>query len=146
LETLDKDRLYRIWSLIIYNKGLSKYRKDYPDLVLSGKLTRGIRIGEYTNHNNRITIWWKKHDTLNEIASTLLHEYTHYRQFWPWYIRYSNLYNYTKNPYEIAAKNAESGANYYMHETTDTVWDKIISKNKNIRSIYNKIVSDIVIK
>lgn len=82
----------------------------------------------------------------NELASTMLHEYAHYLQFWPWYTRYRNTYSYETNPYEIEAKKFESLAPSLTKLVSDIAWKKEIRKNSSISEIYERSIESIVIK
>ncbi len=135
LERINKERILRLWTLVIYEKGRSQYRRDLPDLVISGG-ENGLSIGEYVP--NTIRIWVGPHLNFKEIASTLLHEYEHYLQFWPWYTRYMKMYGYKKNPYEAKAIEAELLAPLLIQETTDDSWKALCRKNKEIKRLHLK--------
>ena len=88
------------------------YRKDFPKLYFfygskkEGK--KSLTYGEYCNYGNTIKIWCGPHTNFNDLASTMLHEYSHYLQFWPWYTRYKNMYTYETNPYELEARESKT--------------------------------------
>lgn len=150
LERINKDKLFRLWSLIIHLKGRSKYKKDYPKLhFFYGSKREGkksLTYGEYYNDGNLIKIWCGPHTDFNDLASTMLHEYSHYLQFWPWYTRYKNTYSYETNPYEIEAKESEKLAPDLTKLVTDTIWKREIRKNPEIDKIYKISSETIVIK
>ena len=66
----------------------------------------------------------------------MLHEYSHYLQFWPWYTRYKNMYSYETNPYEIEAKESEKLAPNLTKMVSDSVWEREIRKNPDIARIH----------
>jgi hypothetical protein len=127
--------------------GKSKYKSEPPVLTFhSGEKYGGMIYGEYYNDGNEIKIWWETHSTSKEITSTLIHEYTHYLQYWPWYIRYMKTYSYDKNPYEIEATNQ---ANFHEPDisrlSTDDEWKKLIRRDKKLKRIYESVESKIII-
>jgi hypothetical protein len=145
MKRINEERILRVWSLIIYKKGQSKYKKGLPQLrFISGSIKdpKGLlKVGEYNRHKNSVSIWWEKHTNSRDITSTLLHEYTHYLQFWPWYIRYSNTHQYKENPYEIEATKSERDTKYYIEQTSDKNWYPLIYKKRDLAQIYRKILS-----
>jgi len=142
LERINKDKIFRLWSLIIHTKGKSRYKKDYPNLYfLSGTKREGeksLTFGEYYNDENVIKIWCGPHTDFKNLASTMLHEYEHYLQFWPWYTRYKNTHSYENNPYEIEASAAEKLAPDLIKLISDVEWKRKIKKNSDIVKIYDK--------
>lgn len=147
MKRINKDKIVRIWSLIIHRLGKSKYKQDPPSLVFqSDEKYGGLFYGEYTNYDNRIKIWWKSHTTSKEITSTMIHEYVHYLQYWPWYIRYMNKYTYDKNPYELQAVSISE-----LHEpeiskyTSDHEWRKLLRKEPKLKKIYEAVSDKIII-
>lgn len=137
MERINRDRVLRLWSLVVFKKGRSDYKKDLPKLTMFPGLNTAKRtVGEYLYKENEIQIWWKPHSDFKDLASTILHEYTHYLQFWPWYSRYQKIYSYEKNPYEIEANLSESVAPDYIREISDDNWNYIIKKNPKLRKIY----------
>ena len=116
-------------------RGKSKYGKPIPTLVLITKPNETRTIGRYLYENNSIHIWFRAHYDFKELTSTILHEYTHYLQFWPWYRRYQEKYSYSENPYEIAANLSEADATNLIREISDEKWCYNI-KNKKLRKIY----------
>lgn len=127
--------------------GKSKYHEDTPYLVFqSGEKYGGLFYGEYTNHDNQVKIWWKSHTTSKEITSTMIHEYVHYLQYWPWYVRYMNKYTYDKNPYELQAV---SISRLYEPEITrycsDSEWKRLIRKDSRLKRIYETVENKIIL-
>jgi hypothetical protein len=144
LKRINREKVFRIWSLILLWKGISKYRNDYPILEICGdhfspQFKRTQIVAEYDPIENTVTIWWRKHKHIEEITSTLLHEYTHYLQFWPWYSRYSNLLSYSKNPYEIQAFESESDTQFFLQNVSDKPWKGLIKKYPSLKRIYNQV-------
>lgn len=137
MERINRDRILRIWSLIIFKKGKSKYKKDIPFLVLITKPNQTQTIGKYIYEDNSIHVWFESHYDFKELTSTLLHEYTHYLQFWPWYTRYESIYSYKDNPYEIQANLAESEAPDLIKEISESQWKKTF-KDPKIKKIYEQ--------
>ena len=139
MERINKDRILRICSIIIHTQGRSKYRSDFPVIHLFKSNKKNSNYGEYYNHTNTINIWWKDHEDLEEIARTLIHEYTHYLQFWPWYTRYKNNYKYENNPYEVQARQRENIAPGLVELTRSGLWDDTLRKDRKLASIHRKI-------
>ena len=140
MQKIERDMVLRLYSLIIFRLGVSKYGKDVPKLILiSGKEAKNF--GEYSN-DNTITIWWQMCSNMSEFAETLLHEYSHYLQYWPWYIRYSRSHTYEENPYEIQAINLSEKYPEYIKDTTDQNWLKLYSENKRLNILYNSLDFD----
>lgn len=135
MERINRDRILRIWSLIVLKKGKSKHGKPIPTLVLITKSNETQTIGKYIHEDNSIHIWFRSHYDFKDLTSTILHEYTHYLQFWPWYVRYRKMYSYKENPYEIAANLSETDATNLIREISDEKWLYNIS-NKKLRKIY----------
>jgi hypothetical protein len=147
LKRINKERILRICTLIVHRLGKSKYKKDSPKiLLLSNEKDGGSVFGEYTNYNNEIKIWWKSHSTSKDIALTLIHEYAHYLQFWPWYIRYMKSYPYEKNPYELEAiKISELFEPEISRLSSDQEWQKLLHKDKKLQCIYSEIIEKVEI-
>jgi hypothetical protein len=150
LERINKDKIFRLWSLIVHLKGRSKYKKDFPKVYFfygsKRESKKNLTFGEYYNDGNTIKIWCGPHTDFNELASTMLHEYEHYLQFWPWYTRYKNMYSYEDNPYEIEAKESEKLAPGLTKLVSDSLWKREIKKTPEIAKIYEKSSERIIIK
>ena len=145
MERIHKDRILRVWSLIVFRKGKSKYKKDIPKLILITGSNKTQIIGRYLPYENSILVWCKSHYDFKELTSTILHEYTHYLQFWPWYQRYAKIYTYKENPYEIEANLSESEAPSLIKEISENRW-KINVKNQEIRMIYESADDSVIVK
>ncbi len=147
MKRINKDKIVRIWSLIIYKLGRSKYNQETPYVIFqSGEKYGGLFYGEYTNHDNQIKIWWRSHTTSKEITSTMIHEYAHYLQYWPWYIRYMNRCTYDNNPYEVEAiRISELYEPEISRYSSDQEWKKLIKKDLKLKKIYESVSNKIVI-
>ena len=64
-------------------------------------------FGNYCFWRNKITIYLPHCVTVEELVSTIIHEYTHYLQSRPRYQYYQKNYYYSTNPYEREAKRNE---------------------------------------
>lgn len=135
MERISKDKILRLWALVVYERGKSQYRGEIPGLIISAGTKNGRTFGQY--FPNIIKIWVGPHLNFKEIASTTLHEYEHYLQFWPWYIRYQNMYGYKKNPYEAKAVEAEYLAPFLIQGISDDSWKSLCRKNKEIKRLYS---------
>ena len=66
-----------------------------------------IVYGNYCFYRNKITIHESVCKNMNELISTVIHEYTHYLQSRNQYKTYEQSYYYSTNPYEREAKRNE---------------------------------------
>lgn len=66
-----------------------------------------IIYGHYCFFRNKITIYEPSCESIYDIVSTVIHEYTHYLQSRTKYINYQDNYYYSTNPYEREAKRNE---------------------------------------
>jgi hypothetical protein len=64
--------------------------------------------GNYCFYRNKMTIHEPACNTIYEVVSTVIHEYTHYLQSRPQYKLYQDYYYYSHNPYEREAKRNEN--------------------------------------
>jgi uncharacterized protein YjaZ len=64
-------------------------------------------FGRYCEIRNLIVIYEPNCRTLNEIVSTVIHEYTHYLQSMYQYKKYDEIYYYSLNPLEKEAQKNE---------------------------------------
>lgn len=93
-------------------KNLGINRRKRKKLTLKFSDEKKIRKncvyhGDYSFERNAITIYIANCDTILDVVSTVIHEYTHYLQFATVYKRYSKIYYYSQNPYERQAKRNE---------------------------------------
>ncbi len=70
-------------------------------------IKKAIVFGNYCFWRNKITLYLPHCNTVDEIISTIIHEYTHYLQSRPKYQHYQKHYYYSTNPYEREAKRNE---------------------------------------
>lgn len=63
--------------------------------------------GNYCFYRNKMTIHESACETLYDVVSTVIHEYTHYLQSRNLYKKYQDQYYYSRNPYEREAKRNE---------------------------------------
>ena len=63
--------------------------------------------GNYCFYRNKMTIHEPTCETIHDVVSTVIHEYTHYLQSRNLYQKYEKLYYYSTNPYEREAKRNE---------------------------------------
>lgn len=66
-----------------------------------------IVFGNYCFWRNKITIYLPHCESIKDIVSTIIHEYTHYQQSRNRYQYYQKNYYYSTNPYEREAKRNE---------------------------------------
>ena len=64
--------------------------------------------GNYCFYRNKITIHTSTCETLHDVVSTIIHEYTHYLQSRNMYKYYEKNYYYSTNPYEREARRNEN--------------------------------------
>jgi hypothetical protein len=147
VKRINRDKIARIWSLIIHRLGKSKYKKELPCLIFRpDEKYGGVFYGEYINYNNLIKIWWKSHTNSKDIILTMIHEYVHHLQYWPWYVRYMNKYKYDKNPYEIQAiEISELYEPEISKYSSDIEWEKILKKDPKLKKIYENVYDKIII-
>jgi hypothetical protein len=63
--------------------------------------------GSYYSDENRIIVYDINCDTLEDVVSTVIHEYTHYLQSMKKYWEYFKTHYYSTHPYEIQARKNE---------------------------------------
>jgi hypothetical protein len=146
LERIDKDRVLRLWSVILYTQGKSKYKKDFPEIHFFKSNKKNTNYGEYYNNGNIIKIWWKDHGGIVELAKTMVHEYAHYLQFWPWYNRYNAIYGYENNPYEVQARDLEKIAPSLVELTRIDNWCELLIKDKKLKRLYKKVKNTVTVE
>ena len=130
--------------------GVNNRRKSLPKISVrinfrKDETERFIK-GIYYSYENRIIIYDLNCKTIEDIVSTVIHEYTHYLQFWPWYTRYKNLYKYENNPYEVQARNMENIAPGLIELTRSDLWESYLRKNRKLASIHRKINGMVIIE
>lgn len=96
------------WCKKKFGKSPTKKRKLIFDFTnKEGYYGKQPIYGKFCFSRNKITIYSLMCDTLNEIVSTVIHEYTHYLQSGYQYRIYQKKYYYSQNPYEKQAKKYE---------------------------------------
>lgn len=73
----------------------------------SRKMKNHIICGNYCFYRNKITIYLPNNETIHDIVSTVIHEYTHYLQVRRKYREYEIRMFYSQNPLEKQAKRNE---------------------------------------
>lgn len=73
----------------------------------SRHIKKCLVYGNYCFYRNKITIHQEACTTIEELISTVIHEYTHYLQSRNQYKIYEQTYYYSTNPYEREAKRNE---------------------------------------
>jgi Zn-dependent peptidase ImmA (M78 family) len=92
------------------NLGINTRKRKKLLLEISEKRRKkgnNIYYGLYCCNKNKIVIYINNCDTIYDIISTIIHEYTHYLQSSSLYRYYSKQYYYSQNPYERQAKRYE---------------------------------------
>jgi hypothetical protein len=74
------------------------FRKDETE-----RFIKGI----YYVNENRIIVYSLNCETIDEVVSTIIHEYTHYQQSMKKYWEYFEFYYYSNHPYEKEARKNE---------------------------------------
>jgi len=62
-----------------------------------------VVFGVYCFWKNKITLYAPNCETLHDVVSTIIHEYSHYLQSRTKYRKYEKTYSYEKNPLEKEA-------------------------------------------
>jgi hypothetical protein len=93
------------------NMGVNNRRKTQPKMSVriyfrKDETERFIK-GIYYSGENRIIIYDLNCKTLEDVVSTIIHEYSHYLQSMKKYWEYFNTYSYSTHPYERQAKRNE---------------------------------------
>ena len=94
------------------NMGVNKRKKDIPKISVriyfrKDETERFIK-GIYYSDENRIIVYHVNCETIEDVISTVIHEYTHYLQSMKKYWEYSLTYNYNTHPYERQARRNET--------------------------------------
>jgi len=93
------------------NMGVNNRRKSQPKMSVriyfrKDKTERFIK-GIYYSGENRIIVYDLNCKTLEDVVSTIIHEYSHYLQSMKKYWEYFNTHSYSTHPYERQAKRNE---------------------------------------
>jgi hypothetical protein len=92
------------------NLGINSKKRKKLILDISYKNRKKGKIiyyGNYCFNGNKLTIYVGNCETLHDIISTVIHEYTHYLQSSKLYREYAKMYYYSHNPCERQAKRNE---------------------------------------
>jgi len=94
----------------VENLGVNKRKRKKLILEINDKdfsQSRIIYYGKYCFYKNKIVIYISSCETIDDLISTMIHEYTHYLQSSSLYQYYSTCYYYSQNPCERQAKRNE---------------------------------------
>lgn len=94
----------------IENFGVNKRKRKKLILEINHKNFsdgRMIYYGKYCFNKNKIIIYISNCETIDDVISTMIHEYTHYLQSSSLYRYYAKCYYYSQNPCERQAKRNE---------------------------------------
>lgn len=138
------DKIYE-WCKKKY--GRSKYNGRYPEIVFrKGDYYDGEEWGYYDEIDQCIYINRDKHETLKDLADTIIHEYTHYLQNMYHYQIISKYLEHYQHPMEISAEDTAQKDSpeclkylenlYKKQENKDNLpyEDDIYKHNKNLTS------------
>jgi Zn-dependent peptidase ImmA (M78 family) len=93
------------------NMGINNRRKCQPKMSVRVYFrkdeTEQFTMGSYYSEENRIVLYNINCKTLEDVVSTIIHEYSHYLQSMKKYWEYFNTYSYSTHPYERQAKRNE---------------------------------------
>lgn len=93
------------------NMGINNRRKSQPKMSVRIYFrkdeTERFIMGSYYSVENRIVVYGVNCKTLEDVVSTIIHEYSHYLQSMKKYWEYFNTYSYSTHPYERQAKRNE---------------------------------------
>jgi len=93
------------------NLGINPRKRKKLSLVISErkrKKGKFVYYGNYCSNKNQITIYIKNCDSMKDLISTIIHEYTHYLQPMGRYKEYEKYYYYSTHPFERQAKRNET--------------------------------------
>jgi len=102
---VDRWTLSRVLQWCIATYGVSRFQDSFPTFSLTSTVTHDMD-GFYDPDENKIYIN-SRIKTARCAASTMIHEYTHYKQnIAEMYDRYYDVhgYNYNNHPYEVSAR------------------------------------------
>lgn len=90
--------------------GINKRRKNQLKVSVRVNFKKSDQRdfhGSYCSDENRIVVYDLNCKSLEDIVSTVIHEYTHYLQSTKKYWEYTQTYNYSTHPYEKQARKNE---------------------------------------
>lgn len=111
---LNRTTAIKIFEWCKSNYGPSKYKRKYPTLKYRSRPPYSLTGAEknelyiyaiYDSDENYIYVDKTKHETLEDLVNTIIHEYTHYTQNMRYYYKIISKYesDMEKHPYEIRA-------------------------------------------
>ena len=96
------------WCKDFFGENDRKRSKLYVEVTERKRTIKQHEVfGNYCFYRNKMTIHTSTCETLHDVVSTVIHEYTHYLQSRNRYKYYQDVYYYSKNPYEREAKRNE---------------------------------------
>ena len=96
-----------ILQAMVKHYGRSKYFDFIPNISISDD--DSVLSGEWRSDWEEIVLYTPHFDNIpiryiaEEMATVIAHEYCHYLQSPTWLTRYSKMYDYYENPYELQA-------------------------------------------
>jgi hypothetical protein len=107
-----KELIYQILKWCICNIHLNKGRRSKPSMFISRR-TKTIYLGSYQYYNKKITVYILRHNSLEELCDTIIHEYVHHLQIRSSkddirYNRLTRLKSYWENDFEVEARDIAS--------------------------------------
>ena len=84
-----------------------KTKLEFEFTTRKRSIKKAMVYGNYCFYRNKMTIHEHACETLYDVVSTVIHEYTHYLQSRTLYKKYQDKYYYSRNPYEREAKRNE---------------------------------------
>jgi uncharacterized protein YjaZ len=108
-ETKKKYVLYTLkWCRIFFGENERKRTKMNLEITERKRKIKNLEIyGNYCFYRNKMTIHTSTCETIHDLVSTVIHEYTHYLQSRNRYRYYEKNYYYSTNPYEKEARRNE---------------------------------------
>lgn len=105
---LSNQLIHQILDWCIINIHLSKDRRSKPSMFISRR-TKTIYLGSYQYFNKRITVYILRHNSIEELCNTIIHEYVHHLQIRTSkddirYNRLTKMKSYWENDYEVEAR------------------------------------------
>ncbi len=109
---LTNQLIHQILDWCIINIHLKKGRRIKPSLFISKRKKTDL-LGSYQYYKKRITVYIFRHNSLEEICDTIIHEYVHHLQIRSSKddIRYNRLTrqkSYWENDFEVEARHIAS--------------------------------------
>lgn len=96
----------KIFDWCVKNYGRSKHRKEFPEIMYrkAGYMNEDPRVMAFYDEEDAVIFINKDdHNSLYQLANSIIHEYTHYKQNQNHYHILSQYLPYHKHPLEIEA-------------------------------------------